>query len=48
MSNTETEELPWELANAEDLERTHLEGLDKLLAVSMLAGTFFVLGLFML
>lgn len=44
----DTEEIPWELENAEDLERVQLGHLGKLLAMSMLAGTFFTLGLFML
>lgn len=49
-NNTEEipEELPWELENAEEVEWYVPGNLNKLFAVSMVLGTFFVLGLFML
>lgn len=42
------EEIPWELAEADEDATIHLSGFEKLFAVSMVLGAFFVLGLFML
>lgn len=44
----ETEELPWELENAEDVEWYVPGNLNKLIAVVLALGAFFTIGLILL